>query len=110
MKGFTLLEVMLALAIMAGVLLTVIGAVNYHLSLVERDRQETIALLLARPLMEAPVGSGEPPDRGNFAPQWPDVSWKAERFPTELSGVRRRVLSVTWGDRKVLSLVRYEAR
>jgi prepilin-type N-terminal cleavage/methylation domain-containing protein len=31
-KGFTLLEVMIALAIMAGVILTVITSFNYHLS------------------------------------------------------------------------------
>ena len=48
MKGFTLLEVMVALAIMAGVILTVISSVNYHLSLTTRNNEETIALLLAR--------------------------------------------------------------
>ncbi len=52
MKGFTLLEVMVALAIMSGVVLTVISSVNFHLSLVARDREETIALLLARSKLE----------------------------------------------------------
>jgi general secretion pathway protein I len=51
-KGFTLLEVMVALAIMAGVVLTVISSVNYHLSLTARNNEETVALLLARAKLE----------------------------------------------------------
>ena len=47
MRGFTLLEIMIALAIMAGVILTVITSFNYHLSVVSRDKEETIAVLLA---------------------------------------------------------------
>ena len=54
MKGFTLLEIMIALAIMAGVLLTVISSFNYHLSLAARDREETIAALLARAKLDDP--------------------------------------------------------
>ncbi len=52
--GFTLLEVMIALAIMAGVILTVISSFNYHLSVVNRDRDETIAVILARAKLDDP--------------------------------------------------------
>ena len=33
-SGFTLLEVMVSLAIMATVIMTVLGSVNYHLSII----------------------------------------------------------------------------
>jgi type II secretion system protein I len=37
-KGFTLLEVVVALAIMAAVILTVLGSLNYHLDSRKRAR------------------------------------------------------------------------
>ncbi len=47
-SGFTFLEVMVALAITAGLLVTVIGTLNYHLGLVENQREITIAAMLAK--------------------------------------------------------------
>ena len=44
MKGFTLLEVLVALAIMSGVILTTIVSFNYHLGIVVRDKDETAAI------------------------------------------------------------------
>ncbi len=111
MKGFTLLEVMIALAIMTGTLLTVIGAFNHHLSLVGRDREETVALLLARGKLEelemTPMESltGQ---EGTFAPDRPDLSWKLTLKPTAVTGLRQLTLTVQWDDKqKSLSLDHY---
>lgn len=111
MKGFTLLEIMIALAIMAGTLLTVLTAFNYHLSLVARDREETGAMLLARgKLEELEAASTEirTAQEGSFAPERPDISWKLALEPTAVDGLQKLILSVSWGDnKKSLSLAHY---
>ena len=111
-RGFTLLEVLIALAIMAGVVTTVIAAFNQHLSLVSRDKEETIALLLARSKLDEPGFRDLPAgSKGTFAPQWPLIAWETAITPTELPGVSRLTLTVTWdGTRRTLSLVQYVAK
>jgi len=47
-KGFTLLEVLVALAIISGLLVTLIYTVNYQLDIVGRQETVTIATLLAK--------------------------------------------------------------
>ena len=48
MRGFTLLEVVVALAIMASVILTVLGSLNYHLDSIAAERN-TMALTFSAP-------------------------------------------------------------
>ncbi len=111
MKGFTLLEIMIALAIMAGTLLTLLGAFNHHLAIVGRDREETVALLLARGKLEelemAPVETLQPQE-GSFAPERPDLAWKLVISPTAITGLRQLTVTVFWDDKKKsLSLDHY---
>jgi len=47
-SGFTLLEVLIALAIVGSLLMTLIYTLNYHLGLVERQGVVTVATLLAK--------------------------------------------------------------
>jgi general secretion pathway protein I len=111
-KGFTLLEVMVALAIMAGVVLTVISSVNYHLSLTTRNNEESVALLLARAKLEElelldqeQLTQGQ---EGSFKPEWPDYSWKAEISPSPVPVFKNLTVTVTWGpQRRTLSLEHY---
>jgi len=51
-SGFTLLEVMVAVAVMGALLVTLIYTLNYHLTVAERQESLTIAYLLARDKME----------------------------------------------------------
>ena len=44
---------MVALAIMAGVILTLLGSVNYHLGIIAGERDSTTLTLLARNRMAA---------------------------------------------------------
>ncbi len=46
--GFTFIEIMVALAIIAGLLVTVINVMNYHIGLLERQKKATIATLVAK--------------------------------------------------------------
>ncbi len=66
-EGFTLLEVMLALAIVGGLLITLLYSLNYHLTIAERNETVTIATMLAKSkLIEIEKGptatSGDFPD------------------------------------------------
>lgn len=111
MKGFSLLEVLIALAIMSGVIMTVIVSFNYHLGIVVSDKEETAAVLLAREKIDDPAFSALPEGKGNFAPARPDIVWEKSVTGTELPGVQRMVLTVSWNNRaRSLSLVRYAAK
>lgn len=108
MKGFTLLEVMIALAITAGVLLTVISSLNHHLSLVADDAEETTAVLLGRAKLEDPEFGKQTENKGSFAPDHPEHKWEREVTKTEIPGLNRIRLTVTWNnDGKNLSLVQF---
>ena len=108
MKGFTLLEVMIALAIAAGVLLTVISSLNHHLSIVAQDAEETTAALLGRAKLDDPDFGSQKDGKGDFAPHHPALKWERETTPTELPGLNRIRLTVSWDDdRKRLSLVQF---
>jgi general secretion pathway protein I len=109
--GFTLLEVMISLAIMAGVILTVIGSFNYHLSMVERDRQETMAVLLGRAKMDDPDFRSSEVGKGTFAPERPEIAWAVDIKPTDYPGVKRVILTVSWdSERRKVDLVQYVAK
>jgi len=110
-KGFSLLEVLLALAIMSGVIMTVIVSFNYHLGVVVRDKEETAAVLLARAKIDDPAFLSLPAGKGNFAPARVDINWEKSITSTELPGVQRLILTVSWDNsRRSLSLVRYAAK
>ena len=108
MKGFTLLEVMIALAITAGVLLTVISSLNHHLSIVGQDTEETTAVLLGRAKLADPDFSKQTDNKGSFAPDHPLLKWERETVPADLPGLNRITLTISWNDdRKKLTLVQY---
>jgi general secretion pathway protein I len=109
-KGFTLLEIMVALAIMAGVILTVITSFNYHLSVVGSDREETVAVLLARAKLEEPGFIDLTEKSGTFGPDHPEISWQAETVTTDLPILAKLIMTVTWGQNRSLSLVQYYAK
>jgi general secretion pathway protein I len=110
MSGFTLLEVMVALAIMAGVIITLLGSVNYHLGIIANERDSTTMTLLARTRLtelEQTPAKGE----GTFTPLHPEFSWKADILPAELPGLQKLVVTVKRsGNSKEVALVRYLAK
>ena len=109
MRGFTLLEVMVALAIMAGVVLTVLGSVNYHLGIIAAERDSTALTILGRYRLDELV-QGPLPDKseGTFAPLHPELTWQAEKVATQLPMVKKLVLKVRrTSDKREVTLVRY---
>ena len=110
MRGFTLLEVVVALAIMAGVILTVLGSLNYHLDSISAERDNTTLTILARNrLVELEQQGGlQKKSEGTFAPDHADVTWRAELFPAKLPALQKLVLTVQrTGDKREVTLVRY---
>jgi len=109
-RGFTLLEVMVALAIMAGVIVTVLGSLNYHTGLLSTERDSTALTLLARTrLLELEQQPALPQrSEGTFAPLHPDIIWRAELFPTPYPVLRKLVVKVQHsGGKQEVALVRY---
>jgi general secretion pathway protein I len=107
-KGFSLLEVLIALAIMSGVIVTVIASFNYHLGIVVNDKEETAAVLLARAKIDDPDFASLAAGKGTFAPARADIAWEKTVAATELPGIQRMILTVSWNNyKRSLSLVRY---
>jgi len=111
--GFTLLEVMVALAIMVTVIVTVLGAVNYHLGIIAAERDSTEMTILGRyriAELEEERKQGALPEKseGTFAPGHPDLKWTAEMVDTQIPSLKKLVLRVQrTGDRQEVALERY---
>jgi len=111
--GFTLLEVMVALAIMAAVVLTVLGSVNYHLGIIAAERDNSELTILARYRIteleaESKQGSLKEKSEGTFAPGHPELNWTAELVSTQLPALQKLVLRVQRsGDKREVVLVRF---
>lgn len=97
--GFTLLEVLLALAILAIAGTSLLGLVNRSLALHDRLRQTTRATLLAQSQLALLSGSNAPlVENGRFAAPDERFHWRLQRSATPLGEVERRDLTVSWGD------------
>jgi len=101
-SGFTLLEVMIALAIVAVALVTLLGLTTRSLTLNERVQRITQATLLAQQrLAEIETGAAqEPPGEaasGHFSPPFDGYRWRVNYVETPLAAVRQVTVAVIWG-------------
>ncbi len=77
-KGFTLLEIMLALAVVGGLLVTLLYSLNYHLGIADRHETVTVASMLAKgKLLE--LEKNPAAAKGDF-----QDSYRQYRFTTEV--------------------------
>lgn len=98
-KGFTLLEVMVALAVLSGAVAILVTSFNYHLSAAARSSQEVVSVVLGLQKMEelrlegslaaAALDSG-----GGSWEAFPGYTWELAGEDTELTGVMRVELKV----------------
>ncbi|HDO22202.1 MAG TPA: prepilin-type N-terminal cleavage/methylation domain-containing protein [Nitrospirae bacterium] len=100
MKGFTLLEVIIALAIISGALITIIYTVNYQLDLVQRHETITIATILGREKILA-AGVRQHDKRGRFPEPYKDYSYEIETAPSPFKDIEIIKLQVTKGSEKI---------
>ena len=100
--GFTLLEVMIALAVMSIVLVSVYRMHSQSLTMNTAARFYTLAPLLAQNKMaelETLSSGGFPDDSGDFGEQYPGYSWR-----TSLADVSAEVLGEVADDLKRIDL------
>lgn len=113
--GFTLLEVMVAVSIMAMVLVSLLLLKNRSVQDVMQAERMTTATLLAKGLMTEAL-TGKPPapseTEGEFEEEaYRGYSWKKTVSPTPISSILEVRVAVLWkeGERQeMVELVSYE--
>ena len=93
-KGFTLLEVMIALAIIGGALVTLIYSLNYHLGIAGRHEALTVASMLAKEKM-SDAESSPLSTSGDFTVPYEAFHYKIDVSESELPGFSELSVTVT---------------
>jgi len=93
MKGFTLLEVLIALAIIGGLLVTVINTLNYHLGIVGRHETITVATLLAKEKM-ADLENNPIQEKGNFDDPYKNYTYETFVKDSQYAGISEIIVVV----------------
>ena len=106
-RGFTLLEVMIAVAIIAIALTTLLGSQSQSVSFANSAKFETMAALLAQSKMSeitAQNASDLNNDSGDFGDDYPGYTWEVSVSDLVIPGVgdisnylKQVDLTVTWG-------------
>ena len=115
-RGFTLLEVMIALAILALVGVAFLRAQAGSIRLVDESNQVSLATLLAREKMAELEGMGFPEvakNSGAGGEAYPALRWEQVVTTTELPAIRKALVRILWKDgtrERTLELVAYFAQ
>lgn len=106
-SGFTLLEVMVAVALIAVALTTLLGSQSQSVSFANSAKFETMAALLARGKMSELITQGNDElsgAGGDFGEEYPGYAWEAEVADFTIEGaenvsdhLKQIDLRVTWG-------------
>ncbi len=95
--GFTLLEVMIAMAILAIALVAVFQMQSQSISMSTESRFMTTASLLAQSKMadiEAEASLGNQSQKGDFAPDYPEYAWTIQVTDTQIAKLKRIEVNV----------------
>jgi general secretion pathway protein I len=99
-KGFTLLEVMLALAIVGGLLITLLHSLNYHLTIADRHETVTIATMLAKSkLIE--IEKSPTSAKGDFPDPYANYRYTTEVMDSVYPGIIECSVTVVNGKESV---------
>jgi general secretion pathway protein I len=103
-KGFSLLEVMIALAIVAIALVSLLGLLNRSILIQDKVQRLTQATMLAQQLMseqELNVGksrSSWDPQEDEFLEPFADFRWQISYQDTLINQVKQVTVIVLWGE------------
>jgi general secretion pathway protein I len=103
-RGFTLLEVMIALAIVSVALVSLLALANRSIGVQSRLERLTQATLLAQRKMGEVEAAGKTDavaaqaTQGSFEPPFEEYRWRLAFEETPLAAVRRVTVTVAWGD------------
>ncbi len=95
-NGFTLLEVLVALAIAGGLLISIIELVNHNLSVVNRYQTEAVAGMLARQKIQE-LKQSPKEENGSFPEPYADYEYSTKIEDGPLPGLKSMVVVVTHG-------------
>ena len=108
-RGFTLLEVMIALSIVAGVIITVLASLNYQLHIVNDSRDVVIATILWKKMAEkTALLSPMEKSKGDFGAEFPQFLWELDLEDTQFKTLKRMNIKVLWGKGRDVSIVSYK--
>jgi general secretion pathway protein I len=97
-RAFTLIEVMIALAIISIALVGLLGLMTRSLAVHDRLQRITQATLLAQHKMAEVVGGAElNADQGSFSEPFELYNWQIDYADTPLSSVTMVSVTVDWG-------------
>lgn len=101
--GFTLLEVVIALAILAGTLVSLLALHQRNLAMVQRAGEITQATFLARESLAGLAGPDQAADLTDGEGTFPEEDggpyrWNRQVEPTGVDGLLRIRLKVLWGE------------
>jgi general secretion pathway protein I len=103
-KGFTLLEIMIALAIVSIAMVSLLALANRSIAVHDRLQRITVATLLAQQKMaetEVNAGNGSlqsTENKGVFSDPYAAYRWQVAYRDTPLPSVRMVTVTVFWGD------------
>ncbi len=99
--AFTLLEVMISLAIVGGLLVTLIFSLNYHLDIAEGHRTATVCTSLAKEKMysmEKTPAAG----KGQFPEPYSDISYETNvKDSSSFPGMSEISVTITEGKEQI---------
>jgi general secretion pathway protein I len=100
-KGFTLLEVMVSLAVVGGLLVSLLYSLNYHMEIALRHEAVTVAQMLGREklaeLKAAPKNSG-----GVFPEPYSEYTYATVLKPSAYPGVSEISVTVSFEKERVV--------
>lgn len=114
--GFTLLEVMIAMAILATTLIVVFQSQSQSISMANDSRSLTVLSLLAQSKMadmESMTTLSEGESKGNFGVDYPDYDWRIGISPSKITSfykVEVIVRNSKLSDKKAYHLVFYRPK
>ncbi|MBM4137460.1 MAG: type II secretion system protein [Nitrospira sp.] len=98
--GFTLLEIMIALAVIGGLLVTLIYTLNYHLGIAEKHEAITITSMLAKEKM-AEIEKNPAETKGTFPEPYSDYHYMTYVKDTPYTGMSEISVTVSNGKEEV---------
>ncbi|MCK5243730.1 MAG: type II secretion system minor pseudopilin GspI [Desulfobacterales bacterium] len=99
--GFTLLEVMVAIAILAIALVAVLRSQAHTVFVAGEARLSTTASLLAQSKLAEIESNREDSTQGDFGEDFPNYSWETSIRKTELKQLREVILTIKWQEQSL---------
>ncbi|MDA8091706.1 MAG: prepilin-type N-terminal cleavage/methylation domain-containing protein [Nitrospiraceae bacterium] len=95
-NGFSLLEVLIAIAIVGILLVSIINLVNYHISVIDRYQTLSVASMLGKEKLNE-MKTAPKKEEGSFPEPYQDYTYKSDIVNGPLPFLNELVLTVSKG-------------